>query len=1146
VPRVFDNLTEATKLFSALQANLEDAFRGDFCIGYFNLRGWGQVDSLIEPWAGGDKACARVLIGMQELPDDELRRAFRTMRDGQEVDNATALRLKGRMAKELRNQLTLGTPNANDEAALRRLSAQLKAKKVTIKLHLRHLLHAKLYLCYRKDSVTPLVGYLGSSNLTFAGLRSQGELNIDVTDQDAATKLAKWFNDRWSDDLSVDISDELAEIIDESWAREKLIPPYHIYLKMAYHLSQEARAGLDEFKIPKDFGNQLFEYQTAAVKIAAHHLNKRGGVLIGDVVGLGKTLMATALARVLQDDFSMKTLIICPKNLEKMWKNYKARYNLNAEVLSLSKVQRVLPTLPRYRLIIIDESHNLRNREGKRYKAIQEYIKENDSKCILLTATPYNKAYLDLSAQLRLFVSPEEALGIRPERMLATKGETWFSSNSTYPINSLGAFEKSEEVDDWRELMRLYLVRRTRSFIQQNYATLDESNGRRYLTLADNTRSYFPVRQPKTVKFKVDDHDQRDQYACLYHEDVVDVIDNLNLPRYGLGSYVNQAALKKVSKEEARLLEGLSRAKERLKGFCRTNLFKRLESSGSAFIQSVERHILRNYVYLYALEKGFDLPIGTQSAALLDPDSDSDLDPDLFMTDAEGDIQADDEVEASLTKPLLAAADYHLQAEIIYRSYATKHKKDFNWLKASYFVDYLKDELANDCSELLGVLNRVGAWEPGRDRKLGELVDLLTKSHPDKKVLLFTQFADTAIYLGKQLKARGLSDMAVVTGQTEDPTAVAWRFSPRSNNVYIRGKDPKPDPNADYKPPEIDPDEELRVLIATDVLSEGQNLQDCAIAINYDLPWAIIRLIQRAGRVDRIGQTAERILCYSFLPAEGVERIIRLRQKVSKRLRQNAEVVGTDEQFFEGEDSHEVRDLYNEKAGILDGDVDEEVDLASYAYQIWKNASPEDQRAVTRLPDVVYATRQQGETSLEPNGVLVYTRTADGNDALVWVKRDGKVFTQSQLAILQAARCEPRKPLDSGIVRAENHHELVAAGVEVIESESHSTGGQLGRPTGARFRVYERLKAHAIRVKKTPLWDRPELPKAIGQLYEYKLRQSATDTLNRELSAGIDDYDLADLVIGLYNEDSLCRVDKQDEAGEPQIVCSLGLYDPNK
>jgi superfamily II DNA or RNA helicase len=256
---------------------------------------------------------------------------------------------------------------------------------------------------------------------------------------------------------------------------------------MAYHLSQEARTGLSEFRLPPDFTRQLFEFQVAAVKIAAHHLNKRGGVLIGDVVGLGKTLMATAVARIFEDVYDLDTLIICPKNLVPMWEDYRTQYRLRARVLSISRVITELPKLRRYRLVLIDESHNLRNREGKRYRAIQEYIRENDSKVILLSATPYNKTYIDLSNQLRLFVSEDTDVGIRPENLLRKLGETEFIRRHQCPVRSLAAFEKSEYADDWRELMRLYLVRRTRSFIQENYADTNPQTGRRYLTFADGS-----------------------------------------------------------------------------------------------------------------------------------------------------------------------------------------------------------------------------------------------------------------------------------------------------------------------------------------------------------------------------------------------------------------------------------------------------------------------------------------------------------------------------------------------------------------------------------------------------------------------------------------------------------------------------------
>ena len=174
-------------------------------------------------------------------------------------------------------------------------------------------------------------------------------------------------------------------------------------------------------------------------------------MLIGDVVGLGKTLMATALARIFEDDLGLSTLIICPKNLVKMWEGHRDNYGLRAKVMSISRVIKDLPNVPaRYRIVVLDESHNLRNREGKRYRTIQDYIKQSDSKCILLSATPYNKSYLDLSAQLRLFVPDDLDLGIRPERKINEMGELEFLQQFQSNVRSLAAFERSEYADDWR------------------------------------------------------------------------------------------------------------------------------------------------------------------------------------------------------------------------------------------------------------------------------------------------------------------------------------------------------------------------------------------------------------------------------------------------------------------------------------------------------------------------------------------------------------------------------------------------------------------------------------------------------------------------------------------------------------------------
>jgi superfamily II DNA or RNA helicase len=1120
MPRIFDNIEKS--LLPALRETLALSERADFCVGYFNLRGWRQVDALVEKWEGGDGHCCRLLVGMQQMPQDQLRSAMGLLQGEQEVDQGTAIILKRKLAQDFRDQLTIGVPTNDDEAGLRRLAAQIEAGKLVVRLFLRHSLHAKLYLHFRQDPLNPVIGYLGSSNLTLAGLSRQGELNIDVLDHDACDKLAKWFDERWNDRFCIDISKELVEIINSSWARTELLPPYHIYVKMAYHLAQEARAGLTEFRIPSDFGDKLFEFQKAAVKIAAHHLNKRGGVVIGDVVGLGKTLMATALARIFEDDHGLETLIICPRNLVPMWEDYRQQYRLRAKVMSVTNVQRELSDLRRYRLVLIDESQNLRNRDGKRYRSIAEYINSNDSRVILLSATPYNKTYLDLSSQLRLFVDENEDIGIRPEKLLRELGETEFIRRHQCPVRSLAAFEKSDEADDWRDLMRLYLVRRTRSFIQENYAKVDPDTRRKYLEFADGSRSYFPVRIPRTVKFTIDAKDPKDQYASLFADDVVRAVNRLTLPRYGLGNYQKPTPHRPPTPDEVRTLNDLSRAGSRLKGFCRTNLFKRLESSGHAFILSLERHILRNFIYLHAIDNDLPLPIGTQDMGLLDTfanDGDSDL-----RDAADGD-DSDDTDPTKKVVHVLTEADFRSRAGEIYGLYASHFRRRFKWLRPALFEEALAKDLRTDAKTLMKVLKTAGPWDADRDNKLRALIDLIQTRHPQQKVLLFTQFADTVDYLESQLRSRRVASVAGVTGDTENPTAIAHRFSPVSND----------------KRSKVSPAEELRVVLATDVLSEGQNLQDCSVIVNYDLPWAIIRLIQRAGRIDRIGQKSDTILCYSFLPADGVERIIQLRSRVRQRLKENAEVVGTDEAFFDDEkDDRPLLNLYHEKSGILDGDDDTEVDLASYAYQIWKNAIDRDpslEQKIAALPNVVYSTRRHEPTPEQPEGALVYLRTAEGNDALAWVNTEGKSVTESQFTILKAAECAPDAP---ALERHDRHHEMVAKGVRLIVETEKSVGGQLGRPSGARFRTYERLKALAEDMKGTLLAS-PDLNKAIEDIYKYPLLQSATDTLNRQLKSGISDADLAELAIALRQDGRLCRVEDDESTAEPQVICSLGL-----
>ena len=518
MPTIYDNIEQ--NLADALKSAFNIAYKADICVGYFNLRGWDALADYVDNFNGGEEAQCRLIVGMHTKTESFIRQHYNKAIS--ELDNQTAKRLQTQLAEEFRTQLTLGMPTSQDQRTLNTLLEQLKSEKLKVRLFLNYPLHAKLYLIHREDDYTPVLGYLGSSNLTFSGLGHQGELNIDVLDKEATFKLCDWFEDRWNERFCLDISQQLIDILEQAWVIPK--SPYEIYLKIAYHLSKEARLGINEFKLPARFEKDLLNFQQNAVQIAARYLNNQGGVLLGDVVGLGKTITATALAKLFEEDYGLDTLILCPKNLTEMWEDYAHRYQLHAKVLSQSKVKKELATLRRYRLVIIDESHNLRNREGKTYKIIEAYIKLNNSKVILLSATPYNKAYQDLSAQLGLFIEEDKPLSVRPECYLKEIGgtEAFIAKHQKNP-SSLAAFDESEFMDDWRELMRLYLVRRTRGFVKQNSASFDEIKQRYYLTLPNKKRVYFPDRIAKKVEYHFDEKDINDPYAKLYSERVVSI-----------------------------------------------------------------------------------------------------------------------------------------------------------------------------------------------------------------------------------------------------------------------------------------------------------------------------------------------------------------------------------------------------------------------------------------------------------------------------------------------------------------------------------------------------------------------------------------------------------------------------------------------
>ena len=446
------------------------------------------------------------------------------------------------------------------------------------------------------------------------------------------------------------------------------------------------------------------------------------------------------------------------------------------------------------------------------------------------------------------------------------------------------------------------------------------------------------------------------------------------------------------------------------------------------------------------------------------------------------------------------------------------------WIDAKYFKRTLKQQLKKDCEQLIAMINLCEAWNPQTDQKLNELQELLCTKHQGDKVIVFTQYSDTANYIYHQLKKRGIQHIDKATGGSKNPTAIVERFSPLSNQA------------------DVSADNELRVLIATDVLSEGQNLQDAHVIVNYDLPWAIIRLIQRAGRVDRIDQSSEQIYCYSFFPADKVEEIIRLRTRLNARINENAGIVGSDEVFFEGNEQN-LRDMYNEKSGSLDEDEDDvDVDLGSQAFQIWKNATdanPELKRIIPEIPNIAYSTKQ-AHSAIE-DGVITYARTYNDFDVLTWFNSKGEIVSQSQKRILQAMACSLNEPR---LEPQDNHLALVEKAIKGIKNENTNVGGILGSRFSTKRKIYDLLN-HYYEQPLNLFYTQEKkalLKFAIDQIYNYPLLENSKFILGRMMRTGSTHDDIVDTVIEMYENANLCRIDEdRTKHKDPTIICSMGL-----
>jgi superfamily II DNA or RNA helicase len=846
-------------------------------------------------------------------------------------------------------------------------------------------------------------------------------------------------------------------------------------------------------------------------------LDQRGLVVIGDVVGLGKTMVGSAVAASQPGS----TLVICPKNLVAMWEGYFHRFDIPGRVMSISTARRDLPEMRHYGTVIIDESHRLRNKGTKSWDAVKEYIDRGNSKVILMTATMYNAYYSDIAGQLALKLDFDESLGLRPESLIEEIGAVELAKKTGGQLDTLRAFSKSEHNEDWQQLLGIFLIRRTRKFVEENFGVWNNNRSCYEMEYPDGSKYRFPKRVPKPLPYHGGPDDPGDKLASPEN---FDAMAELTYARYRLGSYL-RSSVPQLEGDDALLIEDLKRSVNSYSGFIRTTALKRLTSSAQAFLMTLDRMLLRSHVLAHALEEGLALPVGTLSNSAYELGDEGLSDDEDFQEIEDGEAQTSSLI-SGYAGSVRSAAEWKQVAASTYQHLELKRPLGLRWAEPSWFeAESLLSAVQSDIHVMQAIITEHGNWDPASDSKLAALADFLNARELGQKVLVFSEYKDTIDYIFSHLPAMVPGRVIdTVTGQSNQPGQIARRFAPVANQAL--GGLPAGE-------------SEIEILLATDVLSEGQNLQDADTVINWDLPWTIIPMIQRAGRVDRIGQSAPEISVLSFRPQEGVENVLKLYKRLGNRLRDNAEIFGAGDTFFDDDgvvDQDFIAALFNGTANL---ELDEgDVDYPSFALGIWNAASEADKATVLSMQDARYSTML--ENPLHTLGTMAYCVTHRGYNVIV-SQLGERLIHLSPLAALRATSVSPNV---GALPRRSEFFAELQSGLEYAFGDSRDKHF-LALNKGLRKRFYEAL-VHA----RDSLADEKSLRSGIEQMVEALVVSPLMDSAQhavlailkatKNLSNGVEGIDQ---LLDLHRDDQLFKklVDSENDL---RLVCAMGFVNP--
>lgn len=923
----------------------------------------------------------------------------------------------------------------NQKAIAKECSAWLKEKAEIKSMVKPNFLHGKLYHITQQNGIEKAIA--GSSNFTVNGLGLGSipniELNLMVDSDRDRAELKSWFNDLWNDDTGLveDVKDQVLKYLEQLYLENE---PEFIYFKTLFHifenfLDEQREGGLLNEKTgfyDSEIWSMLYEFQKDGVKGAINKILKHNGCIIADSVGLGKTFEALAVIRYFEL-LNYRVLVLCPKKLSGNWTVYQA--NMGNSLNPFHKDRFSYSVLyhtdmgrekgksdangidlenfnwSAYDLVVIDESHNFRGNPMDKTKddgsvrmnrakwLMEKIIKSGvKTKVLMLSATPVNNNLRDLRNQIHIITEGKndalfESTHIKDIALTLKNAQTHFTLWADHKRNPKRLVNQLVERLDssFFKLLDELTIARSRKHIKSFYDV--------------SLIGKFPVREkPISMYSNIDLKDRFFTYDTLNKRILQYKLSIFNPSAYVLPE--KQKKYEEIAKTSEVLAFKQADRESFLIGMMKVNFLKRLESSIESFEISMDRTIQKIKLLEDKIKKFQQSNLKSQEESIetFEPDED------------ELEENADDLEQWLVGKKL-----------------------KFNM--ADLDLDLWLNDLQTDKEALNDLYNNAVAVTPERDAKLKDLKDLIFGkinqqiNLGNKKVIVFTAFADTAFYLYTNLidwvKNELNLNIAVVAGSENKTTfgrneynQILTNFSPKSKN---RNKIPSM--------PQIG---EIDLLIATDCISEGQNLQDCDFLVNYDIHWNPVRIIQRFGRIDRLGSVNDKIQLVNFWPTKDLDNYINLKERVEARMAlvditatADDNVLATDQitDLIEEDLKYRNRQLKKLREEVLDlEDMDENISLTDFTLDDFRiellNFLEKNREKLQNAPLGLYAVvpspsgeylnfldsdkfSQSEKEIIKPGVVYCLRQTGDteGNEEvnplkpyfLVYIREDGNV-----------------------------------------------------------------------------------------------------------------------------------------------------------